>query len=41
MPCPVEATCERKGGCGNMINMLNVSDQTELLFAAVQPNTDS
>jgi hypothetical protein len=39
MPCLIEAGYAWSGekvGCGNMINMLNVSDQTELAFAAVQ-----
>jgi hypothetical protein len=27
---------QQKAGCGNMINMLNVSDQIELTFCAVQ-----
>jgi hypothetical protein len=39
MPCSIEAGyagINKKVGCGNMINMLNVSDQIELTFCAVQ-----
>ena len=32
----LERNARAEGGCGNMINMLNGSDQTELAFAAMQ-----